>query len=96
MGRLVGISYFSSPKAFADQQMDAANIRKAKQAKSEGGTSVEDDPHRLCQVNISYRMQQTFDHRVICQTVASRTPEGKPLIELPPLTIINCILTLTN
>ena len=96
MARLVGIPYFYSPNAFTDQQADAAELRRAKLEKLEGGIEAEDDPYRLCQVKISHRIQEMFMGRVIRRTVTSRTPEGKPLIDLPPLTIINCILTLTD
>jgi hypothetical protein len=95
MGRLVGIPYFFSESAYADQQLDAANLRRAKQDRVLG-VDDESDPYKLCQMNISLRMQKQFDGRVIRRTITSRDRDGKPLIDLPPLTIIYGIIKLTD
>jgi hypothetical protein len=96
MGRLVGIPYFSSQNALADQQADAAELRRAKAEKQELGTGEQEDPYRLCQVEASHRMQQQFMGRVIRRTVTSRDIHGKPLINLPPLDIVYGVVNLTD
>ena len=96
MGRLVGIPYFSSQNAYAEQQLDAAELRRAKQERNGDEPDDENDPYKLCQVNISLRIQKLFDGRVIRRTVTSRNPAGKPLIDLPPLTIVYGIIDLTE
>jgi len=96
MGRLVGIPYFSSQNAYDDQQLDAADLRRAKQERDGDELDDENDPYKLCQVNISLRMQKQFDGRVIRRTVTSRDPAGKCLIDLPPLTIIYGVIDLTE
>jgi hypothetical protein len=96
MGRLVGIPYFFSQNALADQQADAAELRRAKVEKQEQGIGEQEDPYRLCQVKTSHRMQKQFMGRVIRRTVASRDMDGKPLINLPPLAIVYGVVNLTN
>lgn len=96
MGRLVGIPYFSSQDGFLQQQQDAAELRRARQEKAEDPTLTgELDPVRLCQVRISHRLQSRFEGRVLRRTPASLNPEGRPLIDLPPLTVIYAVLNLT-
>jgi hypothetical protein len=96
MGRLVGMPYFSSQEAFMEQQQDAAEIRRARKVKAEDAVLTgETDAVRLLQVQISHRLQSQFEGRVIRRTPISQNPDGRPLIDLPPISIIYGVLKLT-
>lgn len=97
MGRLVGMPYFSSQEAFTQQQRDGADIRRAQRTKSKDSELTEGmDGVQLLQVRISHRLQSQFEGRVIRRTPTSNNPVGRPLIDLPPLSIVYGALRLTS
>ncbi|TEB03945.1 hypothetical protein FA13DRAFT_1569793, partial [Coprinellus micaceus] len=102
MGRLVGLPYFSSENLFDQERQDLADLRRAKIAKLEESSEGDEDadesqcPVRLEQTAIAKRIQEKFDGRVIRRTAASLKPDGTPLIDLPPLTVVHAFLQLTQ
>ncbi|RXW12083.1 hypothetical protein EST38_g13772 [Candolleomyces aberdarensis] len=99
MGRLVGIPYFFTDKAYQDQVSDNARLRRAKVERDEEEQAEENDvadPLKIAQVEISKRMSAYFDNRVIRRVADSKDYDGKKLISLPLLTVIHGALNLTE
>ncbi|RXW12447.1 hypothetical protein EST38_g13407 [Candolleomyces aberdarensis] len=98
MGRLMGIPYFTSEEARDDQTADNADLRRAKierEAEPESFTP-DDDPVKIAQVEISKRLAAQFQNRVIRRVATSLDVDGKPLIELPPINVIEGVVHLTE
>jgi TATA-binding protein-associated factor len=81
MGRLVGLEYFFSEEAFAQEKTDAKDIRRARSSASEGD---EDDEVQDCQRLIAQRIQQRFQGHMLRRTTGSLDWKQQPLINLPP------------
>ncbi|KAJ2914050.1 hypothetical protein MD484_g6375, partial [Candolleomyces efflorescens] len=99
MARLTGIPFFFSYQAYVEQVSDNATLRKAKKerdAADDESLSVDDDPVKAAQVDISKRLQSLFQGRVIRREADSLDNEGNKLISLPPLHVSHCILYLTE
>ena len=82
MGRLVGLEYFFSQEAYAEEKADTSEIRKARGLASdndEGSDGVTD-----CQKLIAKKLQLRFDGRILRRTTSSLDWEKNPLITLPP------------
>lgn len=96
MGRLTGVPYFSSEDAYSNQLSIAAELRRRRQEKPTNSEVSDDEcPIRLKQIEVSQFMQGLFEGRIIRRTAESLGPDKKPLIKLPPMTIVYGILNLT-
>jgi len=90
MGRLVGIDFFFSQKAFDEEKADLKELRRAKAALGEDfdPLSVEenaDNPIRETQAVIALRIQGQFEQRVLRRIIDSKNWLGESLVELPEL-----------
>ena len=94
MARLVGIPYFFTEQALAEEKVDMASIRRAKTTLSDG--TPDDQAHKLCCAQISVRMHKQFDNRNICRSASSKDWQGKPLLELKAPEIITLKLPLLD
>jgi hypothetical protein len=99
MGRMVGIQFFFSQKAFDEEKADMAEIRRVKAALGEDYDSAnfeEDDadPIRESQAAIALRIQGQFDQRVLRRTRESKNWREEKLIVLPKLHEHTVLLTL--
>lgn len=98
MGRIIGLPFFFSDEAYDQQQDDASNLRRARHARTQLETTSEEseDPVLLTQATAAKRMQEKFEKRIIRRTAQSLNLHNKPLISLPPLTVVHAILQLTD
>lgn len=90
MGRLVGIDFFFSQKAFDEEKDDMKELRRVKAASGEECDPFdveedEDGPTREIQAAIALRMQGQFEQRVLSRTKNSKNWLGESLIVLPEL-----------
>jgi hypothetical protein len=90
MGRMVGIDFFFSQKAFDEEKADMKELRRAKAALGEDHDPLDveeiaDDPIRETQAAIALRMQGQFNQRVLRRTIDSKDWLGDNLITLPDL-----------
>jgi hypothetical protein len=83
MGRLVGLSYFSSSDALAEEKADASEIRRARGQASDDVDSS--DSITSCQRQIATKMQLRFGNRNLRRTPNSLDWQKNRLITLPPL-----------
>lgn len=102
MGRLLGIKHFLGQAALIEEKSDAADIRRAKKDLPEE-IDLEDDedetqenPLKLCQIQISRRHQENFQGLVIRRTPSSIDWEGKVLIDLPDYKTVLGLVELTE
>lgn len=98
MGRLAGIPYFFSYQSYSNQTADNKTLRKAKTSMAREDDERDPDVDLLkdAQVEISLRLRNRFENRVIRRVGSSKDSNGKPLISLPPLTIIPGVLDLSE
>lgn len=99
MGRLVGLPHFFTEESSTEERADTANLRRAKRELPpdyDSENEDEDNPYRLCQVEISLRHQTQFQGRIIRRTRTSKTCDGDILIKLPPCVSILAFLQLTD
>jgi hypothetical protein len=90
MGRMVGIDFFSSQKAFDEEKADMKELRRAKAALGEDHDPLDveeadDDPIRETQAAIALRIQGQFEQRVLRRSKDSKNWLGESLIKLPKL-----------
>lgn len=82
MGRLVGLEYFFSQEAYAEEKADASEIRRARGLASdvdEGGDGATET-----QKLIAVKLQHRFDGQILRRTTSSLDWQKNPLITLPP------------
>ncbi|KAF4611118.1 hypothetical protein D9613_006452 [Agrocybe pediades] len=103
MGRLVGIPYFSSKDAYEAQQLDAAELRRAKtekariaQSDEDGALSEDFDPVKLRQVESAARMHMQFQGRLLRRTADSLGIDGDPLVKLENCNVFHGVVKLTK
>jgi hypothetical protein len=100
MGRLVGISHFTSNEAYQEEKEDQAEIQRSKKAVLEEGNAMDEssekDKPRLIQVSIATRMARKFGDRILRRTVDSKDWEGKSLLHLPPVKTVLGVLRITD
>jgi len=90
MGRLVGIDFFFSQKAFDEEKADMKDLRRVKATSGEDcdPRDVEEDDDgsiQETQAVIALRIQGQFDQRVLRRTKDSKNWLGENLIVLPQL-----------
>jgi TATA-binding protein-associated factor len=90
MGRLVGVDFFFSQKAFDEEKADMKELRRVKAASGEDCDPLnveedEDGSTREIQAAIALRMQGQFEQRVLRRTKDSKNWLGENLIVLPQL-----------
>jgi hypothetical protein len=95
IARMVGIPYFLSAEAVADEKSDANELRKAKQEDEALEEGDEESALSALRISISQRMQAQFGDFIIQRTAKSLGPNG-PLISLPELIVIDCNMDLTE
>jgi len=81
MGRLLGLPYFLSEEALAEQKADAATIRRTRVDLDD---STEGNLAKDLQMVIAQRMQVRFDGHILRRTVESLDWKKEPLVSLPP------------
>jgi len=112
MGRLCGIPHFLNKEAYNEEVLDRKNLRKAKKELKEimavkevddsgetqdiTGETIDDNPLKLCQIQISRRHQQNFGDQIIRRTVKSFGFDKKPILPLPPCVSILGVVELTK
>lgn len=98
MGRLTGIPHFFTQQAQLDQAADNAKLRRARLEREENSSLLEQDtdPVKQAQIDISKELSSKFEGRVIRRTAKSRNPQGRDLISLPKLTVIDGVLELRD
>lgn len=90
MGRLIGIKYFLSQAAYNEEKGWQTLLRRLRR-ESLDDTPAEDishgdyDPYKSMQCEIAQLIRKQFGDRLLRRTQRSLTPEGNPLISLPPL-----------
>lgn len=97
MGRLTGIEHFMSAGAHLEEKEDATKVRRVKRERVEGfgDESAEADLVRQEQIAASLRMQKQFEGRIIRRTINCPDNLGKPLLVLPKLVRVDCVVKLT-
>lgn len=97
MGRLVGLPFFHSEQAYAEEKADIAEIRRAKGGAPDDSFDLgEDDPAMECQILISQRMQHQFGNHILRRNTDSLNWMGEKLIPLPPYKEIMIIVKPTQ
>ena len=81
MGRLLGLPYFFSEEALAEQKADATTIHRTR---VDPDDSTDGNPAKDYQIAIAQRMQAWFNGRILRRTVESRDWKKEPLVSLLP------------
>lgn len=97
MGRLVGLPFFLSEKAYAEEKADTAEIRREKGGATDDIFDLEEDESAMeCQIAIAQRMQHQFEGRILRRTTESVNWRGEKLIPLPPFKEIMIVVKPTQ
>lgn len=86
MARLIGVPYFSSLAYYDEEKNDLSTLRR---------TKIDPEDHAKAQRVIVTRLQKHFGGRILRRTVDSKNWEGKAVLDLPPLVIVEGLLSLT-
>lgn len=91
MGRLVGIRFFETIEHHEEVTDDGAQLRKCKQDSSDNNNAI-----REILTMAILRVQGQFDGRFIRRTATSLDNKGEALISLPPCTVVDLVLKLSE